>query len=229
MLRAVVGEPCLSHTGAQRQATRPVMRQQILERFQDNIARARNLVSIHSQLGGAGRGRRPLHASDVLRGATVLLHASLEEVLRSVAAWRFPTLGEAVLNEVPMVGHGESGRPEKFFLGRLANHRTKSVQQLIDESVAAHLSYFNINNTTEIASFMRKVGVESQPFERYFPVLSDMIARRHHIVHQADRNELPGRGQQRARALSEVQVNAWIAETCAFVDAFVAQVPDELL
>ena len=205
------------------------MREQIHQRFQDNIARVRNLVSIHAQLGKGARGRRPLHASDVLRGATVLLHAALEEVLRSIAAWRFPSLGEVVLNEVPLIGSNETGRPEKFFMGRLANHRMKTVQQLIDESVVAHLNYFNINGTTEIAAFMRKVGVEPQPFEEYFPVLGEMIARRHHIVHQADRNDQPGRGQQRARTLGEAQVNTWIDQTTAFVSAFIAQVPDELL
>lgn len=205
------------------------MREQILERFQDNVARVQNLVSIHAALGGAGRGRRPLHASDVLRGATVLLHAALEEVLRSVASWRFPFLGEATLNEVPLVGQEGGGRAEKFWLGKLANHRSKTVQQLIRESVDAHLDYFNVNSTTEIAGFMRKVGVEAQPFEQYFPSLGEMIARRHHIVHQADRNDNPGRGQQRARALSEAQVAAWIATTTTFVQAFIAQVPDELL
>lgn len=205
------------------------MREEILERFEDNLARVRNLVTIHGALAGTRRGRRPLHASDVLRGAVVLLHAALEEVLRSVAAWRFPQLGDGVLNDVPLVGLSESGRPEKFLLGRLAIHRTKTVQQLIDESVNAHLNYFNINGTTELAVFMRKVGVEPLPLDAHFPALGAMIARRHHIVHQADRNDNPGRGQQRARTLSEAQVLDWTATTRGFVHAFLAQVPDELI
>jgi len=205
------------------------VRAQILQRFNDNAARVRSLLTLYEGLRPRRQGRRPLHAVDILRGATVLLHAALEEVLRATAAWRFPGLGEVVLNEVPLVGVGDSGRPEKFLLGRLAHHRAKTVQQLIDESVAAHLNYFNVNNATEIASFMRKVGVDVAPFQRYFAGLDAMIARRHHIVHQADRNDQPGAGQQRARSLSSEQVRLWTTNTEQFVRAFLAQVPDELL
>lgn len=205
------------------------MREQIIGRFEANIARIRNLISIYTRLTGARGGRRAVHATDVLRGATVLLHAALEEVCRSTAAWRFPSLGEVVLNEVPLLGLTESGRPEKFFLGKLAAHRAKSVQQVITESVGAHLGYFNVNDTTEIASFMRKVGVEPQPLQQHFPRLAEMIARRHHVVHQADRNDQPGRGHHTARSLSAAQVTEWTDATARFVREFIAQVPDELL
>lgn len=205
------------------------MREQIIGRFGANIARVRNLIAIYAGLTGAGGGRRAVHAADVLRGATVLLHAALEEVCRSTAAWRFPSLGEAVLNEVPLIGITESGRPEKFFLGKLAVHRAKSVQQVITESIGAHLSYFNVNDTTEVAAFMRKVGVEPQLLQQHFPQLAEMIARRHHIVHQADRNDQPGRGHHTARSLSAAQVTEWTDVTERFVRDFIAQVPDELL
>jgi len=130
------------------------MRQQIQQRFEHNIGRVRNLLTLYRNLAPRGQGRRPVHATDMLRSALVLLHASLEDVLRSVAAWKFPASGEAVLNDVPLVGLGEGGRPEKFHLGKLVPHRAKSVQALIDESVKAAINRMSFNNTTDIASIL---------------------------------------------------------------------------
>jgi hypothetical protein len=205
------------------------MRAEILQRFQDNLARVDNLVTVYQNLGGGGRGRRPLHAADILRGATVLMHASLEEVFRSVGKWRIPSLGEFALNDVPLVGVSETGRAEKFWLGKLAVHRTKSVQALIDESVVAHMNNFSINNPNDMAAFMRKVGVEPQPYDQHFAALAELIQRRHHIVHQADRNDQPGPGHQRARSISVAQVSEWATATRAFITRFLQEIPDELL
>lgn len=205
------------------------MRAQILQRFNENTARVRSLIALYDGLNPRRQGRRSLHTVDILRGATVLLHAALEESLRATAAWRFPSLGEAVLNEVPLIGQSSAGRPEKFLLGRLAAHRGKTVQQVIDDSIAAHLNYFNVNNTTEVAAFIQKVGVTVEPFQQFFPQLESMIARRHHIVHQADRNDQPGLGQHPARSLSAEQVRKWVVNTEHFVRAFLVHVPDELL
>jgi hypothetical protein len=205
------------------------MRQQIADRFSHNIGRVRNLVALYRALSGPGAGRRPVHATDILRAAVVLLHAALEDSLRSIAAWKLPTLGESALNEVPLVGMGEAGRAEKFFLGKLAAHRAKSVQQLIDESVRAAMNRMSFNNTSDIAGLIGRVGVEPQLFQVHFPALSIMIERRHHIVHQADRNELLGIGQFRDRSLSVETINAWSSSTGQFVEALLAQIPDELV
>lgn len=109
------------------------MREQILARLESNLGRVSNLVELYDIVSGNGQGRRDVHATDILRAATVLLHASLEDVFRSLATWKFPSAGEEVLNGVPLVGLSEHGQPAKFFLGKLASHRAKTVQQLIDE------------------------------------------------------------------------------------------------
>ena len=177
------------------------MRDEIRQRFTDNIARAQNLVAVYRRVTGVGQGRRPVNSTDILRAATVFAHAALEEVFRGIATWKYPTANEAVLNEVPLVG-SEHGRPEKFFLGKLAAHRQKSIQALIDESVRAHINNFTINNTTDIATFLRRIGIDPIAVNQEFELLIQLISRRHHIVHQADRNDVPGQGHHRARALS---------------------------
>lgn len=202
------------------------MRDEIHNRFIDNLNRARNLVVLYNRVAGAGRGRRPVHATDILRAATVFAHAALEELLRGLAAWKYPAAGELVLNEVPLVGISDHGRPEKFFLGKLATHRGKSVQDLITESVSAHLGNFTVNNTTDLSVFLRKIGVEPETVNPEFPALSELIARRHHIVHQADRNDVPGQGHHRAQQLNPSTVTGWLDAVSRFVQQVLDQVPN---
>jgi hypothetical protein len=53
-----------------------------------------------------------------------------------------------------------------------------------------------------------------------------MFARRHHIVHQADRNEAPGQGQHRARSINVGTVTGWVNATSVFVTNVLGRVPD---
>lgn len=202
------------------------MRDRIRSRLQSNLDRVRNLINLYDMVSGEGQGRRPVHAADILRAATVFLHASLEEVFRSLATWKFPSAGEEVLNEVPLVGLSQYNRPAKFSLGQLASHRQKTVQQLIDESVTAYLGNSTINNTSDIASFLVKLGVTVTAVNGDFPTLDPLIARRHHIVHQADRNDQPGQGQHRTRSLNSLTVRRWLEVVDRFLARVLAEVPD---
>lgn len=156
------------------------MRDQINRRFQDNIRRARNLLSVYQRLDPGGQGRRSVQDTDVLRAATVFTHAALEEVFRGLVSWKYPSASETLLNEIPLIGISETGRPEKFFLGKLDSHRDKTVQQLIDESVSAYVGNLTVNNTTEISNLVRKIGVESDTVNHQFSAISQLVKRRHH-------------------------------------------------
>jgi hypothetical protein len=50
------------------------------------------------------RGRPSVAAIDILRAYVVLLHASMEDLLRSVLAWKLPSAKPEHLEEVPLVG-----------------------------------------------------------------------------------------------------------------------------
>jgi len=197
------------------------MLDEIQNRFTGNIERARNLLQLYEGLDGGGQGRRPVHATDILRAATVFTHAAIEELLRGIAAWKYPDAPETILNEVPLVGISEHARPEKFFLGKLTAHREKTAQQIINESVQAFLGTFTVNNTTDISSFLRKFGVDVDAVNESYPQLSTLIDRRHHIVHQADKNENRGRGNHRARPIHQDTVREWIDATSQFGDAVI--------
>lgn len=200
------------------------MREEILARFESNLDRARNLTTVYTRIARPGQGRQPVATVDVLRAATVFLHASLEELIRNIARWKYPHAGEAILNEVPIAG--STGRPERFYLGRLAGHRSKTIQTLIDESVDQYLGHFTVNNATELSSFLSKVSVDPADVDSEFPVLSELLERRHHIVHQADRNDAPGQGQHGARGLNHGTVMGWLHSVERFGRDLLTRVPE---
>ena len=189
--------------------------------FDDNIVRVKNLVRVYTDhLAGYGQGRRPVHSSDVLRAATVLLHATLEEFLRGVSAWKLPQASEDVLDGIPLVG---SQRHEKYTLGKLASHRGKSVDGLISESVGAYLQRTNYNSTHEICSLLDSVGVQLDPLRPHLPTLGEFLERRHLIVHRADRDDRPGRGYHRARSIGRKALNRWVETVVMFAAAICSQ------
>jgi hypothetical protein len=178
-----------------------------------NISRVRVLLSLHEQLTTRRSAKRTVYETDLLRAAVVLLHAMLEDHLRSIALYYLPEADESALNDVPLVGQSPSGRAEKFFLGRLARFRTWKVERLIKSSVESHLRRMTFNNTREIASLLRGVGIDPQPLSIYFSDLDAMMARRHQIVHRAD---LRSARTSRPQRLTRAQVAKWIHSTDRF-------------
>jgi hypothetical protein len=69
-----------------------------------NIQRVASLVSIY-RLWKDGRGRRDVVATDLLRAAVVLLHATLESFLRDIAKHLLPTMSADIWMKTPLAGH----------------------------------------------------------------------------------------------------------------------------
>lgn len=198
------------------------MKDSIVSRLDQNIARVKNLIRIYdTHLSGSGSGRRNHQASDVLRAATVLLHASVEDLLRSLAYWKLPAAASTVLDQFPL----SSAAPAmKYSLGALAKHRGKSVDDVIKESVDAYLERSNYNDTDEVATFLGQIGITVTAVNHTFPLLEELMERRHQIVHRADQNETEGRGNHRVRSLGTGTVNGWVENVEAFSSAILAQV-----
>lgn len=197
------------------------MKQEITNRFLLNIARVKNLVAIYSNLlAGQGQGRRSHQETDVLRAATVLLHASVEDVLRSLAYWKLPAATTQVLDQIPFAG----GTATKITLGTLSLQRGKSVDDVIKESVDASLERSNYNNASEVCSLLQSIGLSTSVTQPYLPLLEDAMKRRHQIVHRADANPNPGKGHHQVASISPAVVNSWITNTEQFVQAVLSQV-----
>jgi hypothetical protein len=200
------------------------MRSVISSRLKDNLARASNLVEVYDDFRDKAKGRKTVQSLDILRAATVFLHATLEEFLRGLILWKWPSSPEAVLDRVPLLGHSSSGRPEKFLLGSLAPHRTKTVKELLEECIREHGNSVSFNSTTDVAQILESLGVNVSHVNGRFADLAKLMDRRHHIVHQADRNERAGPGQHKARSIGMTQVNTWIAAVREFGDSVLTEV-----
>ncbi len=197
-------------------------REDIEQRFARNIERVRNLVETYEGLTGSAQGRRPVHRADILRAATVFLHAALEDLLRNVEGWKLPLGDEGALAGVSLVG--TEGRAEKFVLGKLVAHRGKSVDALIEESVTEHLDRKSYNDTEMICGVLQRIGVDTAPLTPLLPGLSDLIQRRHNIVHRADRDDTPGSGHHGAKAISKGSVRWWTDNVERFATAVFTQI-----
>ncbi|MBI3130330.1 MAG: hypothetical protein HYZ13_03145 [Acidobacteria bacterium] len=185
------------------------MRNDIRGSFEANLKRVEHLVGLYQMLTTGGPGRRPVHSTDILRAATVLLHASFEELLRRLIVLKYPNADEGVLNDVPLAGMSTTSRPEKFFLGKLVAYRGKSVDEVIQLSVAQHVNTFSASSVNEVCGVLTRLKFDITYVQNELPALADLISRRHAIVHQADRNEREGSGHHRTRSLSEETVLEW--------------------
>lgn len=197
------------------------MKQEVSDRFDLNIKRVENLVLIYRRQGSGGRsGRRGHQETDVLRAAAVLLHASLEDVLRSLAYWKLPSASASVLEKVPLV----NGTGLKFTLGELSVHRGKTIEEIIKASTDASLERSNYNNAHEVGSLLVSIGLNVAPLSGHMSTLDSAMKRRHLIVHRADANPNSGRGNHLVASISPQNLDGWIQNTKDFVKAVLIQV-----
>jgi hypothetical protein len=149
-------------------------------------------------------------AQDVLRAAVVLVHATLEDFLRTIALQLVPSLDEKFLNQVPLAESSDSGRAEKFLLGKLTNFRGNTVNEVLEKSVRKYLARSNFNNVDEIAAFLRSLEIEIDvETKAVFPALQALMERRHQIVHRGDRLESEQTALGPLCPITADQVIAW--------------------
>lgn len=186
------------------------MDQEISALFDRNIARVENLVSLY---GKKGPGRKNAKDTDILRAAVVLLHASMEDFLRSLLISKIADFDRETLNKFPLPNLGGKA-PQKFLLGNLAEHRGKTVDALIVDAVTVHLEQFSsFNSLGDVKKALNQCGIENKVVEdQGFGVLPDMINRRHNIVHKADRNEnIGGQGNHHVKSIAAHSLNKYVA------------------
>jgi hypothetical protein len=134
--------------------------QRTFDDFLINLGRVENLIKVYEASSGRGRGRKIVLDADVLRAAVVFAHAALEDFIRSICGYFLPRATAAVLDEIPLTGLNSSGRPEKFFLGRLVAHRDKTIEDLIEESVQMYLERLSFSSTQDIATAITRCGLD---------------------------------------------------------------------
>lgn len=187
--------------------------------LEESFDRVRHLLSSADRLRVLGP--QPSAADDVLRSAVVLTHACLEDFLRTLISRMLPEGDECALRDIPLAGTGR-GKPQ-FHLGQLAQHRQKTVDAVIRESIAEFLDRTTFNNTTEIAQVLELLRLNVKQVERNFSGLNQMIGRRHQIVHRSDRLK----GTSTLEPIHASQVQDWLKATKDFTIGVVSSIAAE--
>lgn len=169
-------------------------------RLCQNLSRVESLLDLHTFCAGLIAQHKNLppefrqspddklpEVDDVLRSAVVLLHASVEDFLRSIASSHLPRTSRDLLKSIPLAGVG-TFRQTKYDLSDLITHRGKTTDELIDLSIDQWLQQRSFNNTGDIAAILIQIGIDPEQCNESFADLEETISRRHRIVHNADRS-----------------------------------------
>lgn len=179
--------------------------------FQVNLVRCRNLLVVYDKLAPGGPGSPSIVRVDVLRSAIVLLHASLEDIVRSASERLLPFRGPDVLSELAFPDSAERGKT-KFSLGDLHPYRGQSVDEVIRAAVVSSLQRSNYNSVAEIAAALRRIGLDAGLLDPDQASLEAFLRRRHLIVHRADVNPFRARkrGVRFTQHLSKATAEQWL-------------------
>jgi hypothetical protein len=196
---------------------RPAL-ERIVTRMVENAHRVRYMVGLYKLL--ANKAKPDEQVRDILRFSTVFIHASLEDLLRSVAALHLPHGQKTTLDKIPLQGlNHHPSRAEKFYLGDLLHFRHTTVDRIIRQSVDSYLSKVSFSSTNDIAAILIDMGFPVANFQKLWPPLAELMRRRHQIVHQAD---FAGRRSKKPQAISVAQVTKWNAAYGAFAAKLIA-------
>jgi acid stress-induced BolA-like protein IbaG/YrbA len=147
------------------------VKDEISRRFVVNLARVRGLITSYEQALPGVQGRPTVATTDILRGAVVFLHASLEDLLRSILEWKLPSTAKPEhLDDVPLDGE----RLRKYTLGDVARHRGTTVDDLIDRSVKAWANSVETFGKAVLALLRRKDSMTRDELEADLRTLPDL-------------------------------------------------------
>lgn len=181
----------------------------IEQRFAANLDRARALVDAHDGLVDAS-GIPSAVAVDFLRAAVVLLHASMEDVLRSLEGLRLPGCTADVFRDFAFVLPSDPRRrPQKITLVELLEYRGRTVDEVLGTTIREYLETTNYNNAAEVVTTLRRINLGSTAAELNAAELEALMRRRHWIAHRADRDLRSPPGAFQAQPLEAKLVARW--------------------
>lgn len=189
----------------------------VTQRFAINVARVRGLLVSFKKLTKrrSTPDEPPSDPIDILRAAVVLLHATLEDLLRSLEELLLRNPTRADLHGIPFPGAGDRARGDaKITLVDLhTRFRGMPVDKVIQKAVDAHLNHLTYNNVADIKEAITRLRLPRDTFPpRLEQPLAVMIERRHMVAHRADvasSNPYNFRYLEGLGALTLSEVDSW--------------------
>jgi hypothetical protein len=148
-----------------------------LSRCFSNVSRVSSLIETYKNSQN----------EDILRLSIVYLHSTLEDCMRNLI-FHYLDSNHSIenINSIPLIGHTNTKRAEKFFLGELIKFKDKSITSLISESIEEFVNRETFNNSNDIARWLDKCKVDKTKVINLLPQINDIISRRHNVVHNSD-------------------------------------------
>lgn len=160
--------------------------ERLYSRFWQNMARTLNLVTVAIDLRtDDDPPELSIKGEDVVRAVIVFLYASVEDFLRELVRILYKRLPEVRLDEIPIrVGSKNS---KTIGLGTLARHPDKVFSNVVRESVNEWLSEKNFSKVPAVTAILQELRIKiDKNWTDYLKSLSQLMQRRHRIVHNAD-------------------------------------------
>lgn len=182
------------------------MADELRTRFTANMARVDTLLQGSTAGFGFTHGVHP----ELLRAAIVLMHASIEDVLRSLEEARLPSCAPEVFRDFSFVLPSDSRRrPQKITLAELLEYRGQMVDDVLRATIREYLDTANYNNATEVVVTLRRIGIRTDVAEQHAATVETLMRRRHWIAHRADQDPNAPAGTFATRAVDPADVHRW--------------------
>lgn len=186
----------------------------LTERFTGNMRRCQALLEVVENMRDDPRISSV--ADDMVRSVVVLLHATLEDLLRTILSIHYRRSPEALNLQARNVAVPagkiwqdllEANR--EFRAESEEEHvRSMSIDEYVESVIGRTLSRRSYTDTDQVGVFLRETGLEIPEDERsvYLADISSLMARRHRIVHNADLNpaETPS-----PNSIDQDEVDGW--------------------
>ncbi|MBK9370516.1 MAG: hypothetical protein IPN01_30195 [Deltaproteobacteria bacterium] len=184
-------------------------------RFHSNLGRARSLGAVYLQLVGKGQGRVAVQYSDILRSAVVFLHATLEDLLRSLEEAHARRQLRSGVTDYPSIAFvldsTQDLRKEKISVGDVVKHHyNKTVEDVVRLALDREFSTRTYNKPIDVIQAITRLKLDTSGATLSASTLQAMMQRRHQIAHRADHNPIRGRGQHIALPLPRALFETWL-------------------
>lgn len=152
----------------------------------------------------------------------MFLHATLEDLLRTTLAWRWPrSTNPEHFGKLTFVL--PNARKEKITIAELVQQGYQRVDEVVGAAIDEHLKTSNFNNILELRTALERSGLDPNIVDPHVRQLAALMARRHWIVHRVDRNATTGRGQHPTQSLGVGTVQGWVKAVRGVGEAILAK------
>lgn len=198
----------------------------IAMRFLLNTKRVQNLLSLYDEL--ATRNERN-YQHDILRSAVVLLHATLEDVLRGLLKWKKLQSDPKQLSDILFYSDDDDRGDKSITLSSLASRvdmagNGLTVRELIDETIRVYYDRRSFNDRNQVSKALTSLGLKPTDHAKTLNTIDPMIQRRHLIVHQSDRIEPVAGKHGKLTNIVKDDVKNWLSAVSQFLTAVIVAI-----